>query len=528
MSEGPICKWWCEEDQLRNNVLERVRRYASLCNPALIPRSGQSPGGELERNYQSVCSRGMMTLEGKMLTSHFPVGQPWFMLALPAEIMANPTIPEAIKAAMARDLFINELTISSMLEQSSLLDETRCRQGLRTALRTAISYLLTTGDTLFQLTDDYRIKTFRTEQYVTNRDTCGDVLAHGIKESMDPRAMGEEYFVKTGLDAAKVKEKSPRERMEDLYTKVEYQPYSRTWVTTQEMCGQVVATSEDKISAMVSAFYKHLPGEDYGRGFFEGLYADAWTLDELDHKLLDFATMASKMHPLISNDSLVRDEDLLKPTGEVIRNARLVNGEAQDIGFLKLDKFADFQVVMALREAKRKDLAESFLMASAVMPQKERTTALQISEIAGELNGATGGVASPMTEQLHLPLLRRAVYQCRKDKILLPMQDGMVHLKSLTGLEAINREQQRGKLLDFAQVVNALGPEAQRALNPNVFLDTYQQAAAFWKPGLMKSPAQQQAEQQQAMAAQAQLAASQKAVDVIGNVAEDSLTRQAA
>lgn len=531
MSDGPLSSLWSGEDGKRQRWLQNVKRFCVLAKPTLRPidRGETSEDKDLELGYQSVGPRGIMNLEGALLNAMRPVGIPFFSLELAAGVMQDKSIPEAVKQGMVRDLFINELTIASLMEQSSLLEETRCRRGMRTATRQVISYLLVAGDALFQSTDDYRMKVFRPEQYVVCRDSCGDVLLTCVREKIDPLALTEDQFAQTGLDYSKCKEKRAHERMEDIYTLNEWNPRAGVWVVTQEMCGrQIGIPSEDKISAYISVAYELLLGDNYGRGFVELQEADLRTLDELDRRLIEAADMATRMHPLVGQGSQIKDDDFQKETGRVIRNVDVRGGVAQDIAFLKVDKVSDMQFAMTLREAKRKDLAAAMLMNSETIPQKERVTRAQVDAIQGELQGATGGVSAPMQEEVDMPYIRRVVFQARRDKLLLPMDDKLTNIKVTTGLAALDREQKRMKLLEYGQVVASLGPEAQSRIDPTVFMDAYQRFSSFYVHGLTKSDAQVQAEQQQMMANQAQQQAAEKGIDVLGNVVQDSLTPQAA
>ncbi|WP_434127675.1 hypothetical protein, partial [Enterococcus faecium] len=70
----------------------------------------------------------------------------------------------------------------------------------RTMKRHAISQLLCTGDVLEMLDDDNRLRVFRLDQYVTLRDSCGDIIYHITKERIDCAAIDDERLAKAQLD----------------------------------------------------------------------------------------------------------------------------------------------------------------------------------------------------------------------------------------------------------------------------------------------------------------------------------------
>lgn len=520
MADNLIKDRWLHDDSLRSEILERARLCASLTKAWVLPPASQNANEKLPENFQSFSARMIENLQGRMLLALYPPGTPWFQLKLAGAIQHDPEVPAEAKQQIADRLFLHELLIVSVLESAHLRPpKGRRLSGFRTNKRDTLGQILITGDSLEQLTDDYRLKNFRRDQYTTKRDSSKDVLYHIVKENIDPLAMDEEMVARSGLNTADLVGKMVADRLTDMYTLVEWQPLSKNWIIRQEINERQVNVSEEKISPFLSTPFELVCGEDYGRGFVEMNLGDIRTFDETREKLIDFAAVASKLLLFIDETSRLREEDLEKPTGSVLRG-RVRDGKLLDVAPMVIDKLNDFQVVFQTSNAIREDLAKAGLVESEQQPTGERVTATQITRIAMELEGALGGVYAPIAEEQQLPLLQRTIFQLERDSILPALPEDAVEIEALTGLAALSREVDKARLVGFAQVVSQLGPEALARLDMGILAGVIARLDGISEPGVVKSAETVQAEQQQALALQAQQEAISKGVEVAGNVAE--------
>lgn len=510
-------------------VLDRGRLCAKYTKPHILPPKEQTPDSMLPQGFQSEGPLGTTNLEGKMLLALFPPEQPWFELALDGEIQYDERIEYERKQQWSQMLWLRELLIQSLLESAGIDGGGNRRPaGFRSQMRSAIAQLLVTGDTLFQITDDYRIKVFSRNQYVTRRDSCGDVLEHAIKECIDPLSLTDEQLGMADIKREEMEDKSPLSRLTDIYTHVEWHPRSKRWVTRQEVNKKaIVEPVEEEISAFNGVPFDLVPTEHYGRGYIEPNLGTLRTLDVLMERLIHFSCLASENKTCVDRASMVRDEDLTGNPGKIIRGARVVGGEVQDIAILKANNLADFSVVNAVVERQAKNAGRAFLMESENQPRGERVTAYQIARIAMELEGAMGGLYAPVADYLQIPMIRRINYQIERDALSAPLPKEGYKVRALTGIAALGRSTSRDRLLTFAQALAAIPPQAMQFINVGVFAQVLARYNNLYEPGLVKTEEERQAEMQQAIAAQTQLAAGQKAVDVAGNVAEASMTQGA-
>lgn len=522
--KGPIAARFDHDDGARAQLLQEARICAALTKPWVLPPLDQAPNQKLPETYQSVGSRGVTNLEGRMLMALYPPDMPWFQIALDGAIDHDPDVPDELKQQFREVFFLIELLVQSVLESANLqTDGNRRPASFRSRKRQAISQVLITGDCLEQLTDDYRLRVFRRDMYVTCRDSSGDVLYHIIKELIDPLGLDDVTLNLAGINRDDIKEKPLAERMTPLYTNVEWQPQSRVWVVTQEINGKSVRVSEEAVSQFFSTPFELVSPEHYGRGFVEQNRGDLRTLNELELRMLDFAALASKVVPCIDENSNVRNEDLAKPSGEPIR-CRVSNGVVQDVAFLQTNKITDFGIVYQQAERKRKDLGAAMLMESETQPRGERVTAYQVQRVAQELDGALGGVYAPIADDQQVPLLRRVLWQLRRDRLMPALPEKSVSIKVLTGIAALGRATKASQILSVTDAMMKLGERAMARVNMDVLINTISRYSGIDEPGLIKTPEQVEAETRAALAAQAQAQIAGKAIDVVGNVAEKTMT----
>ena len=115
-----------------------------------------------------------------------------------------------------------------------------------------------------------------------------------------------------------------------------------------------------------------------------------------------------------------------------------------------------------------------------------------------------------------------------RDKLITPLPDDAIEVEALTGIAALSREGDQGKLLGLVSTLAQLGGDTMYRLDMGVLTDILVRQSGIFEPGLVKSDEQLQQEQQAMMQQQQQMAMSEKAIDVGGNVIEDSVKSQEA
>ncbi|MEM9066277.1 MAG: portal protein [Planctomycetota bacterium] len=550
MADADIKARWTEDAVERDSALrERAVICAALTDPSILPPEAVDTSQEhrelnthrrLPEAFTSVGARGMTILDGLMSSALFPFTQPFFELRPTAEIGVQLREADAQNGTATYEDYLARLAnigavAMAVLESAGTGDRTNRRpMGFRSSKSMSIRQILATGDSLEKMGDDYRVRTFRRDQYVTRRDSAGDVLYHITAERIDPLSLSQDQLRAVDLDVRdmqELREKHPAKRLETLYTEVRWNPESKTWVMRQQVRGNLIPINgaeleaEEQVSPYFSTVYKLSPNDDYGRGFVEtNVLGDLRSLNEIEKHRLDLLFLAAKQHPILDHGEVTTEDELMQPTGTPVRT-RVEGGEAQGLGVFSFGSIGDYQMLTQGAESRKLDLARTMLIESASAPNKDRVTATQIQRIAQELEGALGGVYTQIADDQHLPLVQRLLYQLERDDLIEPLTRrgggrtiSLAEVKTLTGLVALQRESQRVKLLDFAQFVSLFGERGIASIDMDVAFSAYQRLAAIDMPGLVKSPEQVAQEEQQRLAS----VAAERGIDAAGTVVEQA------
>ena len=523
MREPSIMRDFLRDDADRRETLDRARLCAALTKPWVLPPDGWSEDEKLPETFTSLASRGISNLEGRLLLALFPAsGQPFFKLKPGSKFLYDPEVDPAMLKEFNDRLQLHELIIMAHLDRADNKGKSNGRRaGFRSRMRTALSQLLITGDVLCQLHDDFSLRVYRRDNYVTRRDSTGDVLYHIIREKIDPLVLDEDQLISCDLSKDDLLDESPRDRMEDLYTKIEWQPLSNRWKIQQECRDKIIVEYEEKVTPFLSTPFELAPGANYGRGLIEQNIGDVRAINELSERLLDHAAIASKMLFALDYNSQVRPQDLAQPTGSVIQ-ARVQQGQITDVGLMKAEKMNDFQVANIARESIRKDLSTVMLMEADQLPQYDRASRYHVQRVAMELEGALGGVYAPIADSIQIGLIERARAILTRKGLLPSMPQDSVEVEAVTGLQAMSNESDSEKMMGLLQVVSQLGPETMNRVNKAVLLDMMMRHACIYEPGLIRSEEEIQAEIEEQRQAMMQQQVAEQALKTGGKLVEQA------
>jgi len=523
---GIIAGEYAQLATARESYLQSARDCSALCKPWFLPPSGYSEGSPLPRNFQSVGSRGLTSLEGRMLTSLYPVGTPWFKQELAPEVRNAPdNIPAQVQTT-EQLLFLQDLTLHSLLESTGFNASDPRISGFRTAKRRSLTSTLMLGDSLERFNDDFTISVFRRDRYCVLRDSEGRVLQIVTCERLDPLTLTPAQIESCGLKPEDIKAQSPRDRMRDLYTRVSWEPMTQRWAISQECNGHVYNELEETVTPYIDVPFELAPEEHYGRGFIEQNLGELSTINELRKRIIDWAGLASKATPVIGQNSLVKESDLTLPSGVPIR-ANVQGGQVQDIAWLNTQKLNDLAFVSADVEKREAKLEAAMLIVAA--RDSERTTAFEISEVTiKELEGALGGFYAPIADRQQIPTLRRLIHVANKKNKVAALPKGATAPQVLTGIAALTNLRKAQNIRSMIEDAALLGDESLARIDKAVVLNVMARYRNIWEPGIIKSDEQIAREQQAAMKAQAQMQAAEQAIGTAGKLIENAASPTAA
>lgn len=514
-------QYQCEDGE-RYSTLERMRQCARLTIPTLLPDRNKTPDDPLPSNFTSTGSNAIMSVVGNLLMDVFAPDRPWIMQEMAPEMRQDPRIPAEFKEQVAAALFAQDVALQSIIVSSdSDFEDNAPAVGFYSASLANLKRLVVCGDTLQRMDENFRTRGYRNDKYVTKRDSSGAVLHHIVTEKMVVRSVPEEHRAK--LDLTRYAGLAPWKQEIDRYVRVEWQPYTRKWVETTEYQKKEVETVEHVYTPYFSAFFELCEGDNYGTGLAELNRGDLWSDDNFTRRMADWAGAASKLTPVIDDLCDNDEEDLEQESGVPIRTT-VSDGRATKIGFLSVDKIADYRVVQEFLAGLRERINRNFLSQSQSIRASERTTAAEVDVTVRENAGGRAGIYAPVSDQLVIPLMRRAMWQMKKQGLMPIAPRGMVKTTLLTGVAALAALGRAQQILEYAQVVQALGPQAMARINEGVMLSVLARYRRISEPGLIKTDEQLAREQQAAIAAQTQLAAGEAGAKAAGAIATAQLS----
>ena len=535
--KGTLRGRFTEDDAARQDSLDRARIAAALSLPYVLGEEGRTADDPLPESYTSVGAKGAASTIGKLMLALYPLDYPWAQLEIDPGVKFDPESDQQLLVQLEQLLFFNELMMRAALEQGIGPHKTgRYRQvnGFRSQKRKSLANLIVTGDTLERLTPDYRLLVYARHQYVTKRDSAGDILYHGIWECIDPLKLGEETLAEAKLKPADLRDMPVTERMQDFYTFVDWNPETKVWVVTHEVNGEMLPSldREESVSDFFCTAFELASGDDYGHGPIELNLGDLRTLNEGEKALNDFMFASSKFHPVLDQNCNVDPRAFNSPTGTPIQGAEVNGGIVQNIAFWQTNKQQDFNVVGNRVLQKTAELAGALLVQSAAIRDSERTTATEVDMVIRELEGVLGGMYAPIADEQQQPLAQRTLYQLGKDRFIVPIDNQLYNVVVQTGVAALSRAQQKTKLLSLAQVMQQVSQAVQAdpnlgdQIDTSVLIKAYTRYESLYIPGLQRTDEQIAQRQQQRQQQVAQAQATQQAIESAGAIAESSATQR--
>lgn len=512
-------------DNARLNILKRARICARLTHPDMLPELNVTADMKLKSSFQSLGSDGLSNVTSKITTSIFH--PPWFRFKPSAKVIVavnNGNLGRDVFDEFGKKLHDRELQIQSQFEKTKL--NTKFRTTFEHTLGVGNSLTLSGGEN-----GDYWYKNFRLDHFVQKRANDGTILWGITMEMKDPMELSDRDISEAGLGSREELEKKEGEdRNQELYTKWIRQSDGR-WLIQQEMNEKIIRWSLEKVNPYFALGYIEMTGEDWSRGFVEGLLGDLLAFDTHMRSLLDWGVNASKITPVIDDAESggMTPEDLGKVSGEVIYGM-VRDGNVRGVAFLATKMQGEIRVVAEIAANLEDRLSKQFLLEIQGQRDAERVTATEIIRDARQLEGALGAIYSEVASEIQRPLLDRMMYQMERDRLLEPLPEGFddaVDIEILTGLSALGRQKELEKLGSAVQMLSVF-PEAMAELSTPRIAATVFQAHDLDIQKYSKTKEEKLAAAEAAEAQQLRLLAAEQAIKTGGAVIEEGAKQQAA
>lgn len=523
-------------DGSRSALMDYKRLCAHLTLPRVLPHQEwtnkkDSDGQPLPSSFQARGRLGTIALCGQLLVELFPPGLAFWITKVKDEYETSYT-GESLDRA--NSILLNrDLAALCLLENAG--HASAMPIGFRTSMRQGIESIAVLGSTLMRGNPDYTLTVFRLDNYVVQRDDACQPIFYITREMKDVAHLGDnkdqqaERFAASKLDPEILK-KPAKDRQKPLYTQVEYQPFTKSWVMSQSVNGNVIHEYDREVCNHISVDINLSPGDNYGHGFAESWEPDLFTADRTRMRQLEWMAAASRIIPVIDRGSNIRPADLANtPNGFPIFGGNVQGGVVGDVGFVKVDKMQDFNVVQSIADAVHMDLDRSMLTGLGQVRQSERTTAFEVSEVTlREKEASMGSSFSDIADTKQPQLVNWLFDEARRNKDIPSLPEDVakkVDRVILTGSRAMAERAKAGKLAQIPALANQIGEAAVikikgdkiisdivalQGVRPNDYLKTDQELEAE-KQGALQVAAQQQAIASSGAAAESYAAEAAKA-----------------
>lgn len=464
----------------RYQYLDRARQCSKLTLPYVMPEEGFGAHSKLDTPFQGVGARGVNNLASKLLLALLPPNAPFFRLNVDTFKLQEEGAPLEL---------ITEIEASLQSVEEAVMAEIS-RESYRTGLHEALKQLIITGNSLVYLPDDGGMRVFRLDRYVVKRDPMGNVTQIVTRENLSFKTLPEEMQQIVGDDV-------DADGNVSLYTAILLND-SNKWEIFQDINDTRVPNSEGTYDKDKSPFiplrFSRVDGENYGRGYVEEYLGDLQSLESLTRAIVEGSAAAAKVLFLVNPNGTTRQRVLAEAP-----NGAIVQGSAQDVTTLQLQKGSDFQVAQVTMNEIKDRLGHSFLLTSGVVRNAERVTAEEIRMLSQELETAIGGLYSLLSNELQIPLVNRIMAAMNKAKRLPKLPKDIVNPVIITGVEALGRGNDLQKLdLFLAGAAQVVGPQAvAEYVNVGEYFKRRATSLGIKTQGLVKSEEEIQAMMQQ-------------------------------
>lgn len=410
---------WEHLDNKRVSICNHTEDYARWTLPYLFPPRGTTDSQEMSVAAGSIGARSVNHLANKLVSTLFVPYRPFFRLTL---------TDEARQALVSRG--IKEEDIDLMLSRA----ENAAMQSMsiavhRTQAVLAMKNLIVTGNACLYYPQEGNVEVYNLRDYVVQRNMNGKLLKLITRDS--------KVFEALPPNVQKALQENTRRRYKpdtsvDLFTKIEYNYDTTKYVVTQAVdtytLPDVVGTyPADKLPWIVLT-WNMVRGEDYGRGLVED-YAYAFH----SHQVLTAAQM--RLYAIVADVKLLVDPASTIDVEELNTSASgtYIPGKADDITCPKFGVEFNLAGINEKISSLERELAQAFLLTSAVTRDAERVTAEEIRMQVTELETAHGGIYSRLAAEWQTPLVGIVL-----DRIGFSL-DGNYVPQVVTGMEAMSR-----------------------------------------------------------------------------------------
>ncbi len=438
---------WEILESRKGSLHERNEKYARWTLPYLYAPTNVN-NEELDTDLDSVGARAVNHLSNKLIETLYPTYRPFLKLELDDELK------EKFAKAKVPQVDIDKALVAGEKGTVRQLD----KLGHRTGATMAAKLLIVTGNALVYYPKKGKVQVYSTRDYCIMRDVGGTVIEFITRDVKEFETFTEE--VQEKLKASGKKDTDYEDSTDvSLYTQVKLNPETGKFEISQAADMVDLEVSENQYAKKdlpwIPLTWNLARGDHYGRGMVEDYRGAFAAVDVLSQALLEGVITAATVKFLVNPGSVVDVVELNKSA-----NGTFHAGRKDDIVSVNSDKHLDFQQVRQVLEDYIRQIAQAFLLNSAVTRDAERVTAEEIRYQAQELEMAYGGVYSRFTEEWQEPVAHLLL--SRKD---IKISDDSIFPVIVTGMDTLSRMGDLDNFRMFAQDLSLITqmPEGAQA-----------------------------------------------------------------
>lgn len=416
--EMSVKQQWDHLETKKSTIDSRTEDYARWTLPFIYPTAGTSTteNRELPVAAGSIGARSVNHLANKLVSTLFVPYRPFFRLLIDRDTMQD------IQATGVSESNVDRILART---ESDAMDAMNIAVH-RTQAVLAMKNLIITGNVLLYYPEDGEVEVYGLKDYSIKRDLSGRII---LIMTRDTKAFGT-----FSDDVQEMLSKNPEKKYEDdtsveLFTKIELE--GKKYKVTQAADTVDLDTDgsypADKLP-WITLTWNLVRGEDYGRGLVED-YAYAFHA----HAVLTGAQM--KMYAIMADIKfLVKPSSMIDVEYLVSSDSGSYHpGNEGDIWIPEIAKRMDMAAIDGKIQTLEREIAQAFLLNSAITRDAERVTAEEIRMQVQELEMSHGGIYSRLASDWQTPLVSIVL-----DRIDFELGSEFTP-QILTGMESLSR-----------------------------------------------------------------------------------------
>lgn len=446
--------WWDKLDTEAGvqEVIARAERCARLTLPSLFFEEGtqDADSEDVPPEWQSYGAQLVNHLATRLMLALFAPSRPFTRMD-----------PKTGFAAAAGEAGLSEADLRSVLgmaekEMTKEVD----RRAMRPKLFELLKQLLVVGPTTLVLDrENEQLRVISLRNFRVKRDIYGRVHTHVIKECIEADELPPE------LQAILPPSKTGKV---DYFILVQRNYAAKDQYTVKHYVEDVHLAAWDKSYAKQKLPYQAITwtlpdSANYGNSLVAEYAGDFTAFAQLCAAQTAAGVLASEYRWLKDPSATLDSKEF-----EDSENGEVVSGEKGALGIVNVA--AEMAAAMQAQEIARKPLEQrlgrAFVLASAVVRDSERTTGVEIRQLAQELDTGLGGGYSRIAVDVQAPM----------SYFLLDLMDVQfkpkdIELTIVTGLDALSRSGDLSNLKEWLATLAGAATIPEQALKRLKFQD---------------------------------------------------------